>query len=96
LKRYFLFSLLPVSLLAAAAPAPDERIVLKECPGRATTEANCTMCHSLDYIGMNSPFLEREGWEKVVDKMVKVMGAPVDQKDLPEIIGYLTSCYGRK
>ena len=41
------------------------------------------MCHSLDYIPMNSVFLDRKGWEGSVNKMVKVMGAPISEQDAP-------------
>jgi hypothetical protein len=41
------------------------------------------------------PFLDRAGWEKSVRKMIDVMGAPVDEKDVPEIIDYLTRSYGK-
>ena len=38
------------------------------------------MCHSLDYIPMNSVFLDRKGWEASVTKMMKVMGAPIGER----------------
>ncbi len=38
------------------------------------------MCHSLDYIPMNSLFLDRKGWEGSVNKMIKVMGAPISER----------------
>jgi hypothetical protein len=42
-----------------------------------------------------TPFLDRAGWEKSVRKMIDVMGAPVDEKDMTEIIDYLTRSYGK-
>ena len=51
--------------------------------------ASCNACHSLDYIPMNSPFLDRKGWEGSVTKMIKVMKAPIspgggqDDRGLP-------------
>jgi len=85
-------------LLMACAPsmAADESSVrLKEGPGRALVEANCVTCHSLDYIQMNSPFLDRRGWEASVNKMIKVMGAPVREDDAKAIVDYLAVHYGR-
>jgi hypothetical protein len=57
--------------------------------------ANCSMCHSLDYIQMNSPFLDRKGWEASVNKMIRAMGAPVAEADVQKIVDYLASQYGK-
>jgi len=50
-----------IALLAVAAPAlaQEDKIKLKDGPGREAVEVNCSVCHSLDYIPMNSPFLDR-------------------------------------
>jgi cytochrome c5 len=84
-------------LLLAAAPAlaQESQIRLRDGPGRALVEANCVMCHSLDYIPMNSPFLDRKGWEASVNKMIKVMGAPIAEADAQKIVDYLTGQYGK-
>ena len=68
---------------------------LKAAPARGLVEANCSMCHSLDYIAMNSPFLDRKGWEASVNKMIKAMGAPVAEGDVQKIVDYLASQYGK-
>ncbi|MFN7278019.1 MAG: hypothetical protein ACK5VP_09540 [Betaproteobacteria bacterium] len=44
---------------------------------------------------MNSPFLDRKGWEASVAKMIRVMGAEVPEADVREIVDYLASRYGR-
>ncbi|HXF17521.1 MAG TPA: cytochrome c [Burkholderiales bacterium] len=80
----------PLPLLAG-----EEAVRLKEAPGKNLVEANCSMCHSLDYIPMNSPFLDRKGWEASVGKMIKVMGAPVAEADVQNIVDYLVSQYGK-
>ena len=84
-------------LLLALSPAlADETAVrLKDAPGRQLVEANCVMCHSLDYIQMNAPFLDRKGWEASVNKMVKAMGAPVAEGDAKAIVDYLAGQYGK-
>jgi len=84
-------------LLFAAAPAltQESQLRLRDGPGRALVEANCVMCHSLDYIPMNSPFLDRKGWEASVNKMIKVMGAPIAEADAQKIVDYLTGQYGK-
>ena len=83
-------------LLVAAAPAlaEESQLRLVDGPGRQLVEANCVMCHSLDYIPMNSPFLDRKGWEASVNKMVKVMGAPIAEADAQKIVDYLAAHYG--
>lgn len=85
-----------LGLLAAAPVLADESAVkLKDGDGRALVEANCVMCHSLDYIPMNSVFLDRKGWEASVNKMIKVMGAPIPERDVPAVVDYLTRNYGK-
>jgi hypothetical protein len=44
---------------------------------------------------MNSPFLDRKGWEASVNKMIKAMGAPVAETDVQKIVDYLSSQYGK-
>jgi hypothetical protein len=83
-------------LLAVPALAEEADVRLKEGPGRDLVTRNCVMCHSLDYIPMNSPFLDRKGWEASMNKMVKVMGAPVKEEDLPGILDYLVENYGKR
>jgi hypothetical protein len=84
-------------LLFAAAPAlaQENQLRLRDGPGRQLVEANCVMCHSLDYIPMNSPFLDRKGWESSVNKMIRVMGAPIGEADAQKIVDYLAGQYGK-
>ena len=84
-------------LLIAAAPAlaQESQLRLRDGPGRQLVEANCVMCHSLDYIPMNSPFLDRKGWEASVNKRIKVMGAPIAEPDAQKIVDYLAGQYGK-
>jgi mono/diheme cytochrome c family protein len=91
LRTVALALLLPATTLAEEGP-----IVLKEAPGRELVVASCNACHSLDYIPMNSPFLDRKGWEGSVNKMVKVMGAPVTPEEAKQIVDYLVAGYGKK
>jgi mono/diheme cytochrome c family protein len=84
-----------VWLLAVPSLAAEERVALKEGPGKQLVEANCVMCHSLDYIPMNSVFLDRKGWEASVVKMIKTMGAPISDQDAAGIVDYLASNYGK-
>jgi cytochrome c5 len=80
---------------ALPAAANESDIVLANDPGRAQVQAACSMCHSLDYIVMNSPIQDHAGWEKTVKKMVTVYGAPLTAEESAAIIAYLASHYGK-
>jgi len=83
-------------LIGGAAQAADESSVhLAPGQGLEQVQAACSMCHSLDYIVMNSPFQDRAGWDKTVNKMVKVMGAPITAEDATAIVDYLAATYGK-
>lgn len=82
-------------LIASTALAVESRIQLKEGPGKALVAANCVMCHSLDYIQINSGILDKPGWQKIVDKMIKVMGAPIKPEDIDPLVAYLAKNYGK-
>jgi hypothetical protein len=87
---------LSLTLGGPARANPNEsHVKLKAGPGRDKVLARCTICHSADYIPMNSVFLDRKGWEAEVDKMVHAMGAPVQPDEVPVIVDYLTRNYGR-
>ena len=84
-----------IGAFATPAVAADETaFVLPEGEGRERVQAMCSMCHSLDYIVINSPFQDRTAWEKTVRKMVNVMGAPLTDEDVAVIVNYLTDHYG--
>ena len=87
--------LLPVLLVAGSALADESQVKLKDGPGKDLVQGSCVMCHSLDYIPMNSVFMDRKGWEVSVAKMVKVMGAPIADEDVPKIVDYLAKNYGK-
>lgn len=89
-----LLAVLALAISGAASLAEEQPIVLKDAPGKDVVENNCASCHSLDYIKMNSPFLNGEGWEKEVHKMIGIYHAPVDDKDAKAIIEYLSKNYG--
>ena len=89
---------LAIVLLAAVAAAPaaaqEKPVTLKKAPGLDQVEANCGACHSLDYIQMNSPFLNAAQWDASVTKMIKVFGAPISEADARAIGDYLKANYG--
>jgi mono/diheme cytochrome c family protein len=73
--------------------AGEEDLVLKEGKNKELVQAYCSACHSVDYIMMNSKFLDKKGWEAELDKMIK-LGAPISKEDSKKIIDYLVKNYG--
>lgn len=90
--------LMLVMLLASgAAYAGDENTIhLKDGPGKELVQTHCSICHSLDEIQINSPFLDKAAWTAEVSKMINVMGIPIDDNEKGQIIDYLTANYGAK
>jgi cytochrome c5 len=85
------------ALMLTFSPVRGEEssIQLKQATDVEVVEQNCAACHSLDYILMNSPVQDKEGWAKTVEKMVKAFGAPITDADQKAIIDYLAASYGR-
>ncbi|HTR44640.1 MAG TPA: hypothetical protein VMH06_02935 [Thermodesulfovibrionales bacterium] len=103
MKR-FLIALLALSLPAGLVFAgsqdpvhsitlPAVRTELKSGDGREKTETFCAICHSLDYITMQPKFSKAQ-WTGTVNKMRKVMGAPINEDDAKKITDYLAVHYG--
>ena len=80
---------------ACAAAGDESSVQLAAGTGRERVQAACSMCHSVDYIVMNSPFQDAAAWEKTVNKMVKVYGAPLSPEDAAAIVAYLGEKYGK-
>ena len=76
--------------------ADEASIALAEGPGREQVQAACSMCHSLDYVVMNSLFQDKAAWDKTVRKMITVMGAPLTADEIAVIVAYLDTYYGTK
>jgi sulfite dehydrogenase (cytochrome) subunit B len=77
-----------------AAQADESALRLKDAPEAATVTAYCSICHSVDYVLMNSPFMKKASWDAEVHKMMKAYGAPVPEEEAARIIDYLTRNYG--
>jgi len=83
-----------VLVAPAKAGAQEDKIVLKDAPGREKAQ-QCLACHSLDYIQMNSRFLDKAGWTASVNKMINAFGAPIAREDVDAIATYLSENYGK-
>jgi hypothetical protein len=82
------------ALLFVVSAQAEESVPLKAGAGRDVVEGYCMACHSLDYPRMNASFLNRQGWETEVNKMIKAYGAPIEPADAKIIIDYLAANYG--
>jgi mono/diheme cytochrome c family protein len=89
-------ALIAALAVAGGAWAGEEKVKLKDAPGLDKVRQNCVPCHSLDYIPLNSPFLDKKGWEATVVKMTKAYGAPIKQEDFEPIAEYLAKNYGKR
>jgi len=95
----FAAALLAITLavhFGVRAAADEKPVSLKEAPGREVVEARCGICHSLDYIRMNSSFQKPDTWKAEVAKMVMVFGADITPADQEKILDYLIANYGAK
>lgn len=104
MKRIVLPSLLAAGTLmtalsVAAAPVtyslPDETASFKPGPNLDVVQGNCGACHSSDYIATQpqGAGFKKDFWQAEVTKMIKVYGAPIDEKDVPKIVDYLATTY---
>ncbi len=85
---------LAVPAFSTASFADEKPIELKKAPGVEKVAGNCGACHSLDYIQMNSPFMNAATWDAEVTKMIKAFGAPISDADAEAIKAYLKANYG--
>jgi hypothetical protein len=90
--------LAPSTVVAAPVPyeLPPETTQLEPGSNADIAIANCSACHSADYIttqprGFADP---KAFWTAEVAKMRKAYGAPIAESDVPKIIDYLASTYG--
>ena len=77
-----------------AVPLENVITVLPDSTGYKVFESNCRICHSLRYIQMQ-PNFSRKNWEKIVDKMRKNFGAPIDSINANIVVDYLCKIKGQ-
>ncbi len=72
---------------------PAIQVELREGEGKNKTTLHCSICHSLDYI-TGQPGFSAERWKAIVQKMIKIFGAPVTEEEAKTIVDYLAAQYG--
>jgi len=79
-----------------AMQEPPDTVVLQSSPlpGYQKAMANCTSCHSAEYMQYQPPTAPRKYWDAMVHRMKSVFHAPVPDADMPDIIDYLAKTYG--
>ena len=80
--------------IAGAPLAQESKVQLADGPGKDKV-TQCIACYSVDYIRMNSVFMDKAGWTASVNKMIKVFGAPIPPGDVEPIAAYLAQHYGK-
>jgi hypothetical protein len=103
MKQHVLLSLAALAALgvvtAHAVPVvykvPEETAAFKPGPNLEVVQANCTGCHSSDYVNTQPRDFKskKDFWQAEVTKMIKAYGAPIEDADVPKIVEYLTATY---
>ena len=81
------------ALMAGIAQAAAEPSSLQPGAGEDLTSAHCNICHSTDYIVMNSVFLTQGQWKAEVTRMRTSFGATIDDATASAIAAYLATHY---
>jgi hypothetical protein len=73
---------------------PPILVALKPGPGVEAVRDNCQTCHSAAYI-YTQPALTQAQWTAEVVKMKGPYGAPIADRDVAAIVGYLVAVNGK-
>ena len=82
-----------LSLRSVSVDLPSGDRMFPGGPGADAINNNCLACHSAGMV-LNQPALPKAEWEAEVDKMRATYKAPIDDKDVDEIIDYLVKIKG--
>jgi sulfite dehydrogenase (cytochrome) subunit B len=77
-------------------PVDPEPLVASPLPGYAKAQGVCVACHSSEYLRYQPPNAARPYWDAMVKRMKGVFNAPIDDKDMPDIVDYLVKTYGNE
>ena len=107
MKRTLRLASVAAALAAATALAvagsksitlpPDGAVLTPSpLPGYAKAQADCTVCHSAEYMQYQPATAPRPYWDAMVKRMKVVFKAPIDDADMPAIVEYLAKTYGNE
>ena len=72
---------------------PPEKGAFKTGRGVELAQANCLICHSVEYV-TSQPQFDRKFWEASVKKMREKYGAPITDEAVAALVDYLVATYG--
>ena len=84
-----------ITLVSQSITLPDDDGQYPAGPGADLVNANCAACHSPS-MALSQPPLSADQWKAEVTKMREAYHAPIDEKDVPAIVAYLTALPGQK
>ena len=84
---------MPVAAGVLKIDLPPETASFKPGAGAEIANAQCLICHSVDYVVMQPP-LGRPLWVATVKKMREKYGAEVPDELVDRIVNYLSTYYG--
>lgn len=84
-----------IALKSVDVTLPGSTRELPSGPGTEAVQNHCLSCHSAGMI-LTQPRMPKAAWEAEVAKMRNVFKAPVNDKDVPAIVDYLTAVKGPK
>ena len=87
---------IPVCAKDIQLPPDTVKLTPSPLPGYVKAQANCTMCHSAEYMRYQPPSAARPYWDAMVHRMKTVFKAPIADADMPEIVDYLAKTYGNE
>ena len=79
-----------IALQSVAVDLPAGDRMFPDGPHADAVQDNCLACHSAGMV-LNQPALSKAQWEAEVNKMRTVYKAPIDPKDIDQIVDYLVS-----
>jgi len=74
---------------------PPEVNAFKQDVGAEIANAQCLVCHSVEYVSTQPP-LPRTFWKTSVQKMQQKYGAAIPEEEVDVLADYLTRNYGGK
>jgi len=72
---------------------PPETNSFKQDVGAELANAQCLICHSVEYVSTQPP-LPRASWKSSVQKMQQKYGAVIPEEQVEPLVDYLTRNYG--
>ncbi len=95
--RFAIAAILGLTFLGRGAPVeiqlPPEVNAFKQDVGAELANAQCLICHSVEYVSLQPP-MTRAFWKSSVQKMQQKYGAAIADEQVEPLADYLTRNYG--